>query len=73
MHEDLKQRRCPSRICARALAEALEKLGVRKKVLALPPDYTRFHSHAGILTRLAWEYYGTSLTDILPRSARIRR
>jgi nickel-dependent lactate racemase len=48
------------------LAEALAKLGARKKVLALPPDYTRFHSHAGILTRLAWEYYGTSLTDILP-------
>ncbi len=48
------------------LAEAFEKLGARKKVLALPPDYTRFHSHAGILTRLAWEHYGSSLTDILP-------
>ncbi len=48
------------------LADAFEKLGVRKKVLALPPDYTRFHSHAGILTRLAWEHYGSLLTDILP-------
>jgi nickel-dependent lactate racemase len=48
------------------LAEALGKLGVKKKVLALPPDYTRFHSHAGVLTRLAWEFYGTTLTDILP-------
>lgn len=48
------------------LTEALEKLGQKKKVLALPPDYTRFHSHAGILTRLAWEHYGASLTDILP-------
>ncbi|MCX6132827.1 MAG: lactate racemase domain-containing protein [Ignavibacteriales bacterium] len=48
------------------LQEALGKLGARKKVLAIPPDYTRFHSHAGILTRLAWEYYRERLTDILP-------
>lgn len=48
------------------LNEALGKLGARKKVLAIPPDYTRFHSHAGILTRLAWEYYREWLTDILP-------
>ena len=50
----------------KGLTEALEKLGAKKKVLALPPDYTRFHSHAGILTRLAWEYYQEKLTDILP-------
>ena len=48
------------------LGEALGKLGALKKVLAIPPDYTRFHSHAGILTRLAWEYYRERLTDILP-------
>jgi nickel-dependent lactate racemase len=48
------------------LQEALGKLGARNKVLAIPPDYTRFHSHAGILTRLAWEYYREKLTDILP-------
>ncbi len=48
------------------LAEAFKKLGDRKKVLAIPPDQTRFHSHAGILTKLAWEYYGEKLTDILP-------
>jgi nickel-dependent lactate racemase len=48
------------------LSEALGKLGTRKKVLAIPPDYTRFHSHAGILTRLAREYYRERLTDILP-------
>lgn len=48
------------------LFEALEKLGPKKKVLAIPPDHTRFHSHAGILTRLTWEYYGNRLTDILP-------
>jgi nickel-dependent lactate racemase len=48
------------------LFEALTKLGGRSKVLAIPPDFTRAHSHAGILTRLAWEFYGKKLTDILP-------
>jgi nickel-dependent lactate racemase len=49
-----------------ALHVAFEKLGSRSKVLAIPPDYTRFHSQAGILTSLAWEYFGNSMTDILP-------
>ncbi len=44
----------------------LEKLGKRKKVLAVPPDITRLHSHAGEITRYIWKYYGTNLTDILP-------
>lgn len=48
------------------LFSALEKLGSRKKVMALPPDFTRFHSRAGELTRLAWEYYRDRLVDILP-------
>jgi nickel-dependent lactate racemase len=48
------------------LSEAFGKLGARNKVLAIPPDHTRFHSQAGSLTRLVWEYYGSRLTDILP-------
>lgn len=48
------------------LFSALDKLGKRKKILALPPDFTRFHSHAGELTEFAWEYYRDKLTDILP-------
>jgi nickel-dependent lactate racemase len=48
------------------LYQALEKLGARKKVLAIPPDITRFYSRAGELTRFAWQYYGETLTDILP-------
>ena len=48
------------------LYAALEKLGARTKVLALPPDFTRFHSRAGELTRYTFEYYGDKLTDILP-------
>ena len=45
---------------------AMEKLGVRKKVLAVPPDFTRFHSHAGDLTSLVYQYYGDKLKDVLP-------
>lgn len=50
----------------RGLYEALEKLGERQKILAIPPDYTRLPSRAGELTEIAWEYYGEKLTDILP-------
>ena len=45
---------------------AFEKLGDRKKVLALPPDFTRFHSRAGEITRFSYEYYKEKMTDILP-------
>lgn len=55
-HEDLRK----------GLYEALEKLGERRKILAVPPDYTRLPSRAGELTEIAWEYYGDKLTDILP-------
>jgi len=44
----------------------LEKLGPRQNVLAVPPDFTRFHSRAGEITRYVWEYYGDRLTAILP-------
>lgn len=46
--------------------EALDKLGKRKKVLAVPPDITRFYSRAGELTVLTRQYYGNAMTDILP-------
>ncbi len=48
------------------LSKALDALGRRNKVLCLPPDFTRFHSRAGELTRYAWQYYGERLTDVLP-------
>jgi len=50
----------------RALTAAFHKLGPKKKVLAIPPDMTRYHSMAGRLTEMAWEYYGESLRDVLP-------
>jgi len=46
--------------------EALGKIGKKKKVLAIPPDYTRLPSRAGELTEFAWEYLGDKLTDVLP-------
>jgi len=49
-----------------ALFSSLDKLGKREKVLVIPPDFTRFHSQAGILTELSWQYYQDNLVDILP-------
>ncbi len=49
-----------------ALVSALRRLGPRRRVLIIPPDFTRVHSGAGDLTRYAWEFYGDALTDILP-------
>ncbi len=51
------------------LFKALDKIGVtpeKGKVLIIPPDFTRFHSKAGLLTSFAYEYYGEAVTDILP-------
>lgn len=50
----------------RGLTEAFQKIGSKKRVLASPPDMTRYHSMAGRLTELAWEYYGDALAHILP-------
>ena len=48
------------------LIQALNTLGSREKVLAIPPDITRAHSLAGPITEMAWEHYGDKMTDILP-------
>ena len=48
------------------LFQALDALGARKRVLAVPPDQTRAHSRAGDLTRYVYEYYGDKLEAILP-------
>jgi len=48
------------------LHAALAALGSRRRVLALPPDFTRFHSRAGRITELVWEYYREALRDVLP-------
>ena len=53
----------------KGLSEALKKaapLTTTKKVLTIPPDITRLHSKAGVLTLAARDYYGKTLTDIIP-------
>jgi nickel-dependent lactate racemase len=48
------------------LDESLTKLGQRSRVLVVPPDQSREHSHAGELTNFAWQYYGDHLQAVLP-------
>jgi nickel-dependent lactate racemase len=48
------------------LCSALDKLGPRRRVIAVPPDFTRVHSRAGELTRYARQYYAERLADVLP-------
>lgn len=50
----------------RHLVETLAKLGKRERVCLVPPDYTRFHSNAGILTQACYEHYGGAVKDIMP-------
>ena len=52
---------------AGALTRALAALGPREKVLLVPPDFTRFHSNAGVLTQAAFTHYGAeNVPDIMP-------
>jgi nickel-dependent lactate racemase len=48
------------------LKQAFDQMGSKKSVLAIPPDFTRFHSFAGELTQLTHQYFGDKLTDVLP-------
>ncbi|MBA3481251.1 MAG: D-mannonate epimerase [Pirellulales bacterium] len=49
-----------------ALAGVLDDLGPRRRVLAVPPDYSRAASRAGELTCMVYDYYGNALVDVLP-------
>ncbi|MBO4557400.1 MAG: DUF2088 domain-containing protein [Bacteroidales bacterium] len=49
-----------------ALCGVFETLGSKRRVLAVPPDFTRFNSLGGEITAIANDYYGDTLTDILP-------
>jgi len=46
--------------------ETLEKLGPKKRVLIIPPDFTRFHSRAGDITSIIYDFYRNNIKDILP-------
>lgn len=45
---------------------AFEQLGERKRILAIPPDITRYHSKAGDIVQMLWESHGDAIADILP-------
>ncbi len=55
-HDDLRE----------ALHGVFRRLGERNRVLAVPPDFTRFNSRSGPLTCQTYEYYGDRLVDIMP-------
>lgn len=48
------------------LKEVFGRMGPRKRVLAIPPDYTRFNSFAGPITTMVNDYFGDALTDVMP-------
>ncbi|MFZ1289963.1 MAG: lactate racemase domain-containing protein [Melioribacteraceae bacterium] len=48
------------------LFSTFDKIGIKKKILTIPPDFTRYHSRAGELTTIAYNFYQNNLTDILP-------
>ncbi|MCA9166612.1 MAG: DUF2088 domain-containing protein [Planctomycetales bacterium] len=49
-----------------ALAACLAELGERNRVLAIPPDFTRFPSQAGRLTCMLYQQLQDRLVDIMP-------
>ena len=48
------------------LKEVFDAKGPKKRVLAIPPDFTRFNSYAGPITEMVYDYYGDTLTDVMP-------
>lgn len=48
------------------LKDVFDGMGPRRRVLALPPDYTRLNSYAGPITEMCYDYFGSALTDIMP-------
>jgi nickel-dependent lactate racemase len=49
-----------------ALEEILRRFGPGRRILAIPPDFSRFHSYAGQITAMLHQITGTRLTDVLP-------
>lgn len=49
-----------------ALTAALSRFSDRKSFLIIPPDITRAHSGAGLITELLWQHFDDKVKDILP-------
>ena len=60
--------RIPDPAIREALAQALTQSGrVLRRILVIPPDYTRFHSYAGTITAMLREMlHERCQVDILP-------
>jgi nickel-dependent lactate racemase len=54
------------KILADLVLRAIEGIRGAKRVVALPPDITRFHSQAGAITDLLYESLGSRLSAVLP-------
>lgn len=48
------------------LKDVFDGMGPKKRVLAIPPDYTRLNSYAGPITEMCYDYFGSALTDVMP-------
>ncbi|MDX9898038.1 MAG: D-mannonate epimerase [Spirochaetia bacterium] len=57
---------------ARDFIEALESIGPRHRVLAIPPDGLRSQGRADVLLKAAYDYYGDSLAAVMPALGRHR-
>ena len=49
-----------------ALKQVFDAMGPKHRVIAIPPDFTRFNSYAGPITEMVYDYYGDTLTDVMP-------
>ena len=49
-----------------ALKQVFDAMGPKNRVVALPPDFTRFNSYAGPITEMVYDYYQDKLTDVMP-------
>ena len=48
------------------LKQVFDAMGPKKRVMAIPPDFTRANSYAGPITEMIYDYYGDTLTDVMP-------
>lgn len=49
-----------------ALSGVFDAMGPKRRVLAIPPDFTRLNSYAGPITEMVYDYFGEALTDVMP-------
>ncbi len=48
------------------LKSVIEEYPDARRVLIIPPDFTRFHSGAGLLTEMAWKLLGSRVKAVVP-------